>query len=333
MARQAVDNIKLGIFVLAGLIFLVIVLYMIGKNQNLFGPTYVLRARFENVQGLMTGNNVRFSGIEVGTVKNITILNDTVIEVTMLIEDKMKPVIRKNAVAFIGTEGIVGNKVVNIIPAGKPEDFAKEGDLLPTREAIDTDDILQTLSKTNEDIASVAGELKMTISNINNSNALWKLLSDETLPEQIRSSIVNIRGATQKANTMTKDLHDIVLDIKQGKGSVGALLTDTSYAHNLNEALVKLNDIEKDADSLMISFGDVVSGISYDINSGKGAANALLKDTVMVAKLNESLDNIQKGTDKFNENMEALKNNFLLRGYFRKQEKQKQKEANQDDKN
>jgi phospholipid/cholesterol/gamma-HCH transport system substrate-binding protein len=332
MAKQAVNNIKLGIFVLAGLVFLVILLYMIGKNQNLFGPTYELRARFENVQGLMTGNNVRFSGIEAGTVKTITILNDTVIEVTMLIEDKMKPVIKKNAIAYIGTEGLVGNKVVNIIPSGKPGDLAQEGDLLPTREAIDTDDIIQTLSKTNDDIAEVAADLKLTIDHINNSNALWRLLSDETLPEHIRNSIINIRTATQKANSMTRDLHDIVLDIKKGEGSVGALLTDTSYSHDLKTALVKLNDIEKDADSLMASFGDVVAGISFDINNGKGAANAVLKDTAIVAKLNESLNNIQEGTDKFNQNMEALKHNFLFRGYFRKQEKQKQKEAVQTNK-
>ena len=89
---------------------------MIGKNRNLFGATYVLKARFENVQGLVAGNNVRFSGIQAGTVKKVKILNDTVIEVTMIIETKMKTIIRKNAIASIGTDGLVGNKVVNIIP-------------------------------------------------------------------------------------------------------------------------------------------------------------------------------------------------------------------------
>ena len=93
MDKQGVNNVRLGIFVMVGLICLVVVLYMIGKNQNLFGPTYVLRARFGNVQGLMAGNNVRYSGIEAGTVKTITILNDTVIEVSMVIEEKMKPII------------------------------------------------------------------------------------------------------------------------------------------------------------------------------------------------------------------------------------------------
>ena len=88
MAKHGINNVKLGAFALAGLLFLVLLLYMIGKNRSLFGATYILKARFENVQGLVPGNNVRFSGIEAGTVKRIKILNDTTIEVTMAIEKK-----------------------------------------------------------------------------------------------------------------------------------------------------------------------------------------------------------------------------------------------------
>jgi len=70
----------------------------------------------------------------------------------------------------------------------------------------------------------------------------------------------------------------------------------------------------------------MVTDIRNDVHHGKGTVNALLKDSLLVTKLNTSLDNIQKGTDGFNQNMEALKHNFLLRGYFRKQEKQKGKD-------
>jgi phospholipid/cholesterol/gamma-HCH transport system substrate-binding protein len=84
--KQTSNNIKLGVFVLAGLLFLILLLYMIGRNRNLFGRNYVLKARFENVQGLIPGNNVRFAGIQAGTVKKIQILNDTMIEVTMFID-------------------------------------------------------------------------------------------------------------------------------------------------------------------------------------------------------------------------------------------------------
>ena len=183
MAKRAINNVKLGIFVLAGLLFLVLLMYMIGKNRNLFGDTYELKVKFDNVHGLVPGNNVRFSGIEAGTVKKVNILSDTVIEVTMIIKTKMLKIIRKNAIASIATDGLVGNKVINITPSRKPADLAVEGDVLDSKKAIDTDEILETLSKTNNDIAVIASELKTTVLRINNSKALWSLLNDESLPE------------------------------------------------------------------------------------------------------------------------------------------------------
>ncbi len=326
MAKQVISNVKLGAFVLSGLLFLVLLLYMIGKNRSLFGSTYVLKARFENVQGLVAGNNVRFSGIQAGTVKRIKILADTVIEVTMIIETKMEPIIRKNAIVSIGTDGLVGNKVVNIVPAGEPGPLAEEGDILASKKSVNTDEMLQTLYKTNNDIAVIADNLKTTVQQINNSSALWALLNDKSIPQDLRISLANIRQATSKAGNMADNLHAIVMDVKNGKGSVGAILTDTSFAQNLNEAIMKIKDVGEEADSLANEISKVVAGIRQDINNGKGTVNALFKDSAMAIKLNASLDNIQKGTDGFNQNMEALKHNFLLRGYFRKQEKQKRKE-------
>ena len=326
MENRGINNVKLGLFVLVGILFLVLMLYMIGKNRSLFGSTYMLKARFENVQGLVAGNNVRYSGIQAGTVKRLIILNDTVIEVSMVIDTKMKDIIKKNAIASIGTEGVVGNKVVNISPARQPSPIATQGDILVSKKALDTDEMLQRLSKTNRDVSVIAGDLKTTIQRINNSNALWALLNDETIPADLRRSVANIRSATGKAGNMVDNLNDIVADVKNGKGSVGALLKDSTFANNLNAAAFKIKSVGEQADSLAGEIKRMVAGIQQDINNGRGPVNALLKDSIMVMKLNGSLDNIQKGTDNFNQNMEALKHNFLLRGYFRKIERQKQKE-------
>src|SRR5690606_6259856 len=111
MAKRITNHLRLGIFVMAGLVFLVLLLYVIGKNQNLFGSTFVLKARFENINGLMSGNNVRFAGITAGTVNEVRVLNDTTIEVEMLIKNKMREFIKKNTVATIGSDGLMGNKL------------------------------------------------------------------------------------------------------------------------------------------------------------------------------------------------------------------------------
>lgn len=329
MAKKAINNIKLGVFVIAGLLFLVLLLYMIGKNENLFGKTYVLKARFENIQGLVPGNNVRFSGIHAGTVKRVKILSDTVIEVTMIIETKMKNIIRKNAIVSIGTDGLVGNKVINIAPSKEPAPLAVEGDYLVSKKSVDTDDMLKTLFKTNVDVAVIAAELKSTVKRINSSSALWEILNDKSLPQDLRLSVANIRSATGKAGNLVDNLNNIVTDVKEGKGSLGILLRDSSFAENLNEAVLKINSVGEEADKLAAEISTVVQGINQDINKGKGTANAFLKDSLLVIKLNASLDNIQKGTDGFNQNMEALKHNILFRGYFRKLEKKQQQKKNQ----
>lgn len=326
MAKSGLNNLKLGVFVIAGLFFLVTLLYLIGKNRDLFGSNYVLKARFNNAQGLVKGNNIRFSGIQAGTVKSISILNDSVIEVSMYVDTKMKTIIRKNALASISTDGLVGNKIVNIVPATELAALAVEGDILDSKKALKTDQMLETLNETNNNVLIITAGLKETVARLNKSSALWSLLNDNSIPQDLKTSIANIHNATIKAGSMATNLDEIVKDIKNGKGSLGAILNDTALAIKLNEAVDKIKSVGDEAELLAIEINKTVAGIDKDLNNGKGVLNSLLKDSTVVIKLNTSLDNIQQGTDKFNESMEALKHNFLLRGYFRRQEKKKSQE-------
>lgn len=325
MAKTTIHNVKLGVFVLAGLLFLILLLYMIGKNSSLFQSNFVLKARFENTQGLMAGNNVRFAGIESGTVKSIVMLNDSVIEVTMLIDKKMLGIIRKNALVSVGTEGLVGNKLINIIPSKSPADPAAEGDILISKTSVDTDAMLRTLENTSKDIAVIASELKLTAQRINNSDGLWTLIEDKSVPNNLGASLKNIRNATGKAVLLGDELNAIIADVRGGKGAIGALLTDSSFATNLNEAIIGIQSVSREADTLAADISSLISGVRKDVDNGKGAVNALFKDSLLVAKLNATLNNLEMGTDGFNQNMEALKHNFLFRGYFRKLERKKKK--------
>lgn len=327
MKNRAANNIRLGIFVLAGLLFLMVMLYFIGKDQNLFGNTFTIKARFSNIQGLVPGNNVRYAGIEAGTVKKLTILSDTAIEVTMIIDEKIKPFIRSNAIASIGTDGLMGNKVINITAASPDAPMIKEGDVLAVKNSIDMDQILQTLNNTNNDVAVIAGNLKATVMRINNSTALWKLLNDNTVPANIRASAANVQLATARAAGMANDLQSIIAGIKAGEGSLGAIIKDTGLITNLNTTLEKITAVGNRADQLAATLDAGIHELQQDIQHGNGPVNAMLTDSLLVIKISSSLDNIQKGTDAFAQNMEALKHNFLLRGYFRKLEKQRQKNA------
>jgi phospholipid/cholesterol/gamma-HCH transport system substrate-binding protein len=301
---------------------------MIGKDQNLFSRNIELKARFSNAQGLIKGNNVKYAGIQVGTVKTVKLVNDTTVEVVMLIEEKVRTKISKNAIASIGTEGFIGNKIVSILPGTGHAVSIENGDMLASKKIISTDDMLETLSVSNKNIAVISEELKSIVLQINNSKALWQLLNDDALPANLRKAAGNINQATAKANNTVNDFHDMLADVKAGKGSLGRILNDTAFAVEMSVALEKIKQVGENANKLSIEISDMVKDIKTDVNKGKGPVNALLRDSAIVFKLNSSLDNIEQGTAAFNENMEALKHNILFRGYFRKLEKQKQKEAN-----
>ena len=332
MANRVINNVKLGIFVLAGLVLLILALYLVGKDTNLFSKNYVLKAQFDNASGLMVGNNVRYAGIQVGTVKKISFLNDTVIEVTMLIDEKMKPYIHKKDLVSIGTDGLVGNKLLNIVPGQDKTLLAENNDILITKKGINTDEMLEVLNKTNKNIAIISEDLKTTVQRLNNSTAFWQILNDKTLPENIKATLVNIRNASNKTNNviakadnMVAELQTIVQDVKNGKGSLGGILRDTAMLVNLNETVENMKLVGDKANNLASELNMITQNIKQDIDSGKGVVNMVLKDSALVQKLNISLDHIESGTDNFNQNMEALKHNFFFKGYFKRLEKEKKK--------
>lgn len=320
MTTGSINNVKLGALVLGGLLFLILLLYMIGNNEHLFGATYTLKAKFTNVQGLVEGNNVRFNGIEVGTVKKTKIMDDALIEVTMVIDKKMLSIIRNNAVVSIGTDGLVGNKVVNIVPAGQQGYLAKEGDMLTSKEAAGTEEILETLYHTNNDVAIIAAELKTTIKRVNNS-ALWSLMNDSSIVIDLKTAVSDIASTTHTASSLANSLNGLVTDVKSGRGSVGMILRDSSWAEDLGFALKKLKSTTSTTDSVAGELNRVAIAVHKSVTSGRGAIHMLFDDSIMTRKIEASLDNIQAGTDGFNQNMEALKHNFFFRGYFKKQAK------------
>ena len=116
MKKNITNKIKLGIFISLGITVFIVGIYFIGEGQQLFRSTFRISGVFKDVAGLQAGNNVRFSGVNVGTVNNITIVSDTSVKVEILIDERTRKFIRKDAVAGIGSEGFMGNKILIINP-------------------------------------------------------------------------------------------------------------------------------------------------------------------------------------------------------------------------
>lgn len=319
MANETSRNLRLGIFVLIGTAFLIWVLYMIGEKRSLFSSTFRISSKFYNVNGLMTGHNVRFAGINVGTVEKVEIISDTAVNVTMLIEEKSKTYIKKSAVASIGTDGLMGNKLVNINSVlGGGVANVEDGDVIKSIAPIETDEMVRTLNTTNENIKDITTDLKTIAHKINQRNTLWSLLQDTVVADNVKQAIVSIKLAGSRMAIVTGDFTQFSSKLNSGKGLIGALLTDTSLSGKLEHTIVKLNVA---GDKLAIVTGDL-STLTGKINKGEGTLGMLVMDTTFVRDLKNAMKNIDGAAGGFKDNMEALKHNILLRKYFKKKEKE-----------
>ncbi len=216
-------KVRLGLFVAGGFLLFALAIFLIGKQKNLFNPVFKLTTNFYNVSGLQVGNNVRFSGINVGTVDNIKIINDTTISVDLIVQKHVRQFIKTDCQAAIGSEGIIGDRILVITQGTSSAESVKDGQTLTSQEPVETDAIIKSLHTT-----------------------------------------------ALNAEVITEQLAEIMTQINSGKGTLGRLIQDTTISANINQTII----------------------------------------------------NLKKSTKGLDENMNAAKSNFLLKGYFKKKEKE-----------
>lgn len=321
MAKENNSNLRLGGLILLGTALLITALYLIGSKQNLFGSTVKISAQFFNVGGLMKGNNVRFGGIDVGTVESVKIITDSSVNVVMVINKDVQEFIKKNAIASVGTDGLMGNRLVNINTGKGTAEVIEEGDVLETLKPVQMDEMVRTLDVTNENIRVISTNLRNITDKINSKNSFWNLLMDTVVAENVKTSVVNLRLMSNQGVMITGNLKGLTESIKNGKGTIGALITDTLLSSKINQTIVKL---ERFSDTAAIITGDI-SHIVKKLKRGEGSIGILLNDTTLVHDLNKSVKNIEKGAGNFNENMEAVKHSWPFKKYYKKQKKSNNK--------
>jgi len=212
-------KLRLGIFIVIGILLFVLTVFILGKQKNLFNPVFRLTTSFTNVSGLEVGSNIRFAGINVGTVDAIDIIDDSTVMVDMILRKSIQRFIKKDCSASIGSAGIIGDKILTISQRSSEVSAVKDGDAIASREPVETDAIIASL--------------KITASNA-------EVVSDQ-----------------------------------------------------LAEIMIK-------------------------INSGRGTLGRLIQDTMIGDDFSETMKNIKSSSKGLDENMNAAKENFLLRGYFKR---------------
>ena len=191
-------KVRLGLFVAGGLAIFVLAIFIIGKQKNLFNPVFKLTTTFYNVSGLQVGNNIRFSGINVGTVDNIHIINDSTVRVDMLVRKEVHQFIKSDCQVAIGSEGLIGDKLITITQGSTDAPLAKEGQELASTEPVETDAIMASLEVTAKNAEIITQQLAEVMTKINRGRGtLGRLIQDTTIAENLNQTIVNLKTSSK----------------------------------------------------------------------------------------------------------------------------------------
>ncbi len=191
-------TLKVGILVITGLAIFITGIFVIGRQENLFGSTFTLRSSFSGVSGLQVGNNVRFNGINVGTVSDIILYNDTSVMVHMLVEKPIQKFIRKNSRCVIGSEGLMGDKVITITSGSEEYEQIGDKDMLPSETPIEMDAVMVNLKNTAENAEIISQELAVIMYKVNNGKGtLSRLLSDSSIASDITTTLENLKSTSE----------------------------------------------------------------------------------------------------------------------------------------
>lgn len=304
--------IIVGIFVLFGIIFLIAGILMIGNIHQTFSTKVQVTTIFNDVNGLQKGSNIWFSGVKIGTVKRVDFFGRSQVKVTMNINRDAQPYIRKDAKVKVSTDGFIGNKILVIYGGSALSSAITEDDTLGVEKAFSTEDMMNTLQENNKNILEITTDFKSISKNLaEGKGSIGKLLKDETVYNDISTATASLKRASDKAQQLMNSLSTFSNGLNKKGTLANQFVTDTVVFNSLKKSVAELNQVADTASVL-------VSNLTTASRNPKSPIGILLHDEETGQNLKSMMKNLQSGSKKLDEDLEAVQHNFLLRRYFKK---------------
>lgn len=347
MVQNRTKNLRVGFFIFMAFVLFVGAILILGQKQSLFQQSIRISAVFSDVSGLQVGNNVRFTGIQVGTIMNISILSDTSVNVELSINKSVVPYIKKDSKATIGTEGLMGNTIVILLPGTSGTSNIEPGDVLPSINPVSIDDIIKEIKISSEKISKVANNLIEITEKINRGDGIFgKLFTDSELTAQIDRTGENIAS-------LSNNLSEITSRINEGQGTVGKLFVDTAFSQQIDSASINIKLISKNLEEFTdkINQGEGILGnlmvdttindnfyqasknletvlanlseVSKKLNDKDNALNRFIADPAFADSVDVMLNNLNEGIIEVTAASEALQRSGMVRAFSKKNKKSK----------
>ena len=323
-------GIIVGIFIFLGILIFTVAILTLGGQQKTFQKSVMVKAFFSDVEGLQKGNNVWFSGVKIGTVKNISFKGNSQVEVDLNIQESSKEYIRRNAKAKISSDGLIGNKIVVLYGGTVTNPPIENGDVMVVDKASTTDEMFSMLQNNNKNLLDITGDFKLISKRLSNGEGtVGKLLTDEALLNDMQKVMSTLQRAAINTERLTSTVTAYTGKLNNRGSLANELVSDTVMFARLKQTSKEIETLSQTAKAAVNDLKNATENVNAGLNNKNTPAGMLLKDEGVANDLKSTLHYLNSSTQKLDENLEALQHNFLLRGFFKKKAKREMKEAKQ----
>src|SRR5690606_7463005 len=244
-------SIIVGLFVFIGVIVLILAIFTIGGQQNRFGGAVKVRAVFNNVGGLKKGGNVWFSGVKIGTIREVNFTEQSKVEIIMVINNESKEYVRKDATAVISSEGFIGNKMIVIEGGSHSVPYIEEGDELHSKEGNDTEAMMATLQVNNENLVAITNDIKNLSERVRRGEGtVGALFTDSLMATNVKAMMANLNQAALNSKRISANLEQFSNRLNNKDGLANQLLTDTVLFNDLKSSVAQFEIASQNANEL-----------------------------------------------------------------------------------
>lgn len=279
MEKNIKTQVKVGIFVSAGIILSMFVIFMLDGKKSFFESSMMLFVKFKDISGLRSGATVSLAGVNVGTVKDIRFpqsIDDKMVVVELEVQEKYKSRIRQDSEAAIMTQGLLGDKMV-FIKVGTPDSpEIKEGETLRTGKLFSIDSFAEDGGEMLADLKSIAKNVNIILKDVKEKKSFLHALIYDYKGEDIIGDIALI----------TRSAGKLVKEIESGKGVLHALIYDKADPHMAKNLSVSIGNVKKATDNL--------NEVTQRIEKGEGTIGGLINDPTVYYDLKTLLGNANR---------------------------------------
>lgn len=300
-------SVKLGLFIVVGAILLVFLIFKMGSKSRLFEGRKKIVVIFNNTQGIKNGNDVRFSGVNVGAVHEIEIENDSMVKVVLSIDSKAVEFIKKDSKATISSEGLVGAKFVGISSGSEHSSKIEDGDSIKPGKSFEVDELLKSISKAGDNASKITGRLDSMANSIAMGNGvLGALLADTMLQNRVENIAYSLDETGKKTNLMAQDL-----------------MTVPDQINEITTKVQQVTDTLQVTSSNTVRISDNIQEFSQGLNSDSTTIGKLASDTAMAKQIDHTIDQVNTTAEDVEATSNKVRNNIFVRLFSSGKDKNK----------